>query len=482
MTGSQEVVLGIDSSTQSTKVLAVDVETGEIISSARSAHTGEDTQDPDDWWAALVAATRDVVNDNMIVRGISVAGQQHGLVTVDAAGIPVAPAPLWNNVASAPEATKLNAEADFAAAVGSRLVASITITKIAHLARTAPDVLARVHSVCLPHDFLNFKLTGNLATDRSDASGTGWWSTVDGVDRRDLLALATGLPFAQRVALPTVLDPGEVAGKLTAEAAAELGVLAGIPIGPGAGDNAAAALGIGAGHAELCISLGTSGVAYAVSEHPTQDPTGEVAGFADATGHYLPLTCMLNCTRVVGAIAEMFDIPIVDALAQVQDLPPGAEGLLLLPYLSGERTPDLPYATGHVSGVRASNLKPEYLLRAAVDGVAAGLAYCQEALARQGVQKPSVTLVGGGSQHPTWQQAVADATGLPVRVRAGGEHVARGAAIQIAAILNEEPVAQLADRWRPDITAQAEPRLELRDAFRLPERRAMIAEMKSAIQ
>jgi xylulokinase len=258
-----------------------------------------------------------------------------------------------------------------------------------------------------------------------------------------------------------------------------LGLPVGIPVGPGAGDNAAAAIGIGASQSELCISLGTSGVAYAVSDRPTQDPTGEVAGFADATGFYLPLTCMLNCTRVVGSIADMFGLSIVDGLDRVREIAPGANGLLLMPYLSGERTPNLPYANGMTSGLRTANLRPEFWMRAAVDGVAAGLAYCREALARQDVRRPVVTLVGGGSRHPTWQQAVADATGLPVQVRGGGEHVARGAAIQIAAILREEPVAQLADSWRPDIIAEAEPRPEARDAFRLPERHELIEAMKA---
>ena len=478
MTRAHEVVLGVDSSTQSTKVLAIDLESGEIIAAARSPHTGSDTQDPTDWWAALVVAARDVVSDNITVRGISVAAQQHGLVGLDGAGIPVMSAPLWNNIASAADADRLNAEADFASEVGTRLVASLTITKIANLARTAPDTLTRVHGICLPHDYLNFRLTGTLATDRSEASGSGWWSTISETERRDLIALATTEAFAATVELPRVVAPDQMAGTLSEAAAEELGLIPGIPVGPGAGDNAAAALGIGASQSELCISLGTSGVAFAVSEHPTQDATGEVAGFADAAGRYLPLTCMLNCTRVVGALAEMLGIPIAEALDRVRDIPPGAQGLLLLPYLSGERTPNLPYATGSMRGVRTTNLKPEYMLRSAVDGVAAGLAYCQGALARQGVQKQRVTLVGGGSQHPTWQQAVADATGLPVQVRAGGEHVARGAALQIAAILRDEPVALLADEWRPDIIAQATPRPELREAFRLPERRELIAAMK----
>jgi xylulokinase len=236
----------------------------------------------------------------------------------------------------------------------------------------------------------------------------------------------------------------------------------------------AAALGVGATPDELVISLGTSGTAFAVSDHPTADPTGEVAGFADATGHYLPLACMLNCTRVVDSIAGMLALERTDALDRAAAVPPGAGGLLLLPYFAGERTPNLPRATGLVTGLTNQTAQPELMVRAALDGVAAGLAYCQEALERLGVVKPAVTLVGGGAAHAAWRQAIADATGLPVTVRAGGEHAARGAAMQAAAIVFGEPVAAVTARWRPAILATAEPRPGTRDAFCLPERRRLI--------
>ena len=189
---------------------------------------------------------------------------------------------------------------------------------------------------------------------------------------------------------------------------------------------------------------------------------------------------MLNCTRVVGAIADLFNLPITEALDRAAEIEPGASGLLLLPFLGGERTPNLPYASGLASGVTTANLRPDFLVRAAVDGVAAGLAYCQDALARQDVRKEIVTLVGGGSRHPAWQQAIADATGLPVQVPGGGEHVARGAAIQIAAIVRNRPVAELVEYWRPEVIARATPRPAYRDAFRLEERAELIDAMKSA--
>jgi xylulokinase len=477
----QSVVLGVDSSTQSTKVIAVDPDSGEVAGEGRAPHSGQDIQDPAEWWDALVAATRAAVSPGMRVEAISVGGQQHGMVTLDANNGVIRPAPLWNNVDAAPDAERLNAMADFGREVGTRLVASITIAKLAHLARTSPEDLARTVAVGLPHDWLNLRLTGNLVTDRGEASGSGWWSPRDGRERRDLLALAVGSETAARLRLPEVHGPDEPAGTLRDDAAAALGLPAGIPVGPGTGDNMAAALGVGAVPGELVVSLGTSGTAFAVSDEPVIDVTGEVEGFADATGRFLPLVCMLNCTRVVDSVSAMVGLLREDALGRAAGASPGADGLLLMPYLAGERTPNLPQATGSIMGLTAENATPDFLVRAALDGVAAGLAYAVEVLSRLGITAPEITLVGGGSQHPAWRQAIADATGLPVVVRGGGEHAARGAAVQAMAIARQEPLDAVVARRRPEIVARIEPRPEFREAFRLDERRRMIEELKTAL-
>lgn len=474
----QSVVLGIDSSTQSTKVVAVDLDIGEVVGEGRAPHTGEDRQRPENWWEALIAATDGAVSSDMEVEAISAGGQQHGLVALDEANQPVVPASLWNNTDAAPDAARLNDEADFAAEVGSRLVASFTIAKVAHLTRTDPAAMARTAAICLPHDYLNLRLTGTLATDRGDASGCGWWSPISGEQRRDLLALACGDETARRLLLPDVRGPEQQAGTLYPEAAKALGLPAGIPVAAGTGDNMAAALGIGAAPGELVISLGTSGTAFMVSETPTSDPSGEVCGFADATGRYMPLACMLNCTRVLDVIAGMLGIGREDTLNRAGAVEPGAGGLLLLPYFEGERTPNLPQSTGSLSGLRAASATPELLLRAAVAGVAAGIAYCVDALAKVGITAPAATLVGGGSASPVWRQAIADATGLSIAVRGAGEHAARGAAIQAAAIVTNELVATVAARWRPEIVSELQPRPGTRDAFRLEERCRLIDEMR----
>jgi xylulokinase len=474
----RSVVLGVDSSTQSTKVLAVDATTGEVVAEGRAPHSGEDIQHPHEWWDALVAATRQVVSPDVHVEAISVGGQQHGMVILDDRNEVIRPAPLWNNIDAAEDAERLNEAADFVTGVGTRLVSSITIAKLAHLARTAPDDLQRTAAVGLPHDWLNFRLTDVLATDRGEASGSGWWSPRQAMERRDLLALAVGDEKAQSLRLPRVFGPNETIGVVSTGAAAALGIPAGIPVGPGTGDNMAAALGIGAEAGELIISLGTSGTAFAVSEHPVADESGEIDGFADATGRFLPLTCMLNCTRVVDTVCAMVGMDRHTGLERAGAIPPGAQGLLMMPYLAGERMPNLPESKGSLHGLSMENSTPDLLVRASLDAVAAGLAYSLDALARQGVASHEVMLVGGGSQHSAWRHAIADATGLPVVVRGGSEHAARGAALQALAIARGEAVREVVARCRPPVVARVEPRPEFREAFRLPERRELIEAMK----
>lgn len=472
---TRPVVLGIDSSTQSTKVLAVDLDTGEIHGEGRAAHSGADTQNPNDWWDALTRATREVVTADLDVQGLSVSGQQHGCVLLDACGEPVRPAPLWNNNDAAGDAERLNADADFPREVGLLLVSSITIAKLAQINRTDPGSIARATQVGLPHDFLNLKLTGTLASDRGDSSGTGWWSPTKSDVRRDLLALAIGEAKAASIGLPEIRGPEEPAGVLSQQAAEALGLPAGIPVGPGSGDNMAAALGVGAAPGEYVVSLGTSGTAFAIADHQTRDESGVICGFADATGRFMPLVCLINCTRTVDAVIEMTGLERGPALDAAANAPLGAGGLLLEPYFGGERTPILPDATGTLHGMTAGNLKPELLVRAALEGVAAGLAYGTDHLAAFGITANLVSLVGGGSTHPAWQQAIADATGLPVQVRGGREHAGRGAALQAAAIVRQESLADLVARWRPPVLATIDPRAGSREAFRLDERRALIA-------
>jgi xylulokinase len=435
---------GVDSGTQSVRVVVCDA-AGAVVASAAAPHPAGCVQPPAAWWSALVAAFGSL--DRALRAGVdavAVGGQQHGCV-------PLGPAPsravladarLWCDTSSAPEAARLNALADFSAEVGSRLVASFTITKLASMPAAAA-------AVCLPHDWLTWMLTGRLCTDRGDASGTGWWGPEQGV-RRDLLELAG----RSEIETPEVLGPDEIAGELQPGPAAELGLRPGIPVGPGTGDNMAAALGVGAAEGEVVVSLGTSGTVFALSPRQTHDASGLVAGFADATGRHLPLVCTLNCTTPLDLFASWFGLDVTAALDRA-DIP---TELTMLPYLRGERTPDLPAARGLLHGL-TDDSRPEELLAAAVHGAAAGLAAGVRALEDAGVPAPaSILLVGGGSRHSTWRHAVADVTGVPVLCPEPGEYAARGMAAQARAVLDGTPIAQVAARWRPHTGEQTPPR------------------------
>ena len=448
------LVLGIDSSTQSTKVEVRDADTGRLVASGRAPHRvtnpPRSEQDPGQWWNALIAAIGQTGERE--IAALSVAGQQHGMVVLDAAGAVLRRAKLWNDTESAPEAaamtTAIGAER-WARTVGSVPVASFTVTKLAWLAKHEPRIFERVATVLLPHDYLTFRLTGRLVTDRGDASGTGYWSPAEGVWRTDVLDRAVGLPtqgeWASR--LPTVLGPSDPSDWLSASMYEPLG-LRGRPLcGPGTGDNMAAALGIGLRRGDVAISLGTSGTVYAVADHPTADRTGMVAGFADATGRFLPLVCTLNATQVTDAVQRLLGVDSDEMALLALRAPAGARGLVLLPYLNGERTPNRPDATGTLTGIR-SNVDRSDVARAAFEGVVCGLLDGLDALGAAGVDcRGQLHLVGGGARSAAFRQIVADLSGRPVTVVDGTEHVATGACAQAAAVLHERPPQEIAEAW-----------------------------------
>jgi xylulokinase len=425
------LVAGVDSSTQSTKVVVCDAATGRVVRQASSPHPDGTEVHPGAWDAALAAATADGILDG--VEAIAVGGQQHGMVVLDEAREVVRPALLWNDVRSAGAARDLTAElggpAAWAQAVGLVPVASFTVTKLRWLARAEPELAARVRSVVLPHDYLTWRLGGSggrLTTDRGDASGTGYWSPVTEEYREDLLVQA----FGRSLELPEVLPPSEPAGRTAS----------GALVGAGTGDNMAAALGLGAVRGDVVVSLGTSGTAFAVHDAPVADESGAVAGFADASGRYLPLVATLNAARVLTAAATLLgtDLAGLDALALQAE--PGAGGLVLLPYLDGERTPDLPEATGTLRGLTRASMTPANLARAAVEGMLCGLADAVDALERQGVVPQRVLLIGGAARSEAVRAVAPSLLGVPVVVPEPGEYVARGAARQAAwALAGGEP-------------------------------------------
>ncbi|GAA1114964.1 xylulokinase [Nocardiopsis metallicus] len=427
------LVAGIDSSTQSCKIVVCDATTGKVVREGRAPHPDGTETDPAHWWSALTTASSGLLDD---VSAVSVAGQQHGMVVIDEDGEVVRPALLWNDARSAGAAhdlvRELGGPQPWANAVGNVPVASLTVSKLRWLAENEPHNAARARGVMLPHDWLTWRLggaRGEPTTDRGDASGTGYWSPADGHYRPDLMIQA----FGRELDVPRVAAPAEAVG-LTPEGAV---------IAPGTGDNMGAALGLGLRPGDAVLSLGTSGTVFAVHDRAAQDPTGTISGFADATGGFLPLVCTLNAARVLSATAAMLGTGLsgLDTLALSAE--PGAGGLVLLPYLDGERTPELPHASGSLHGLRRDNMSPENLARAAVEGMLCGLADGLAALTESGVPVERVLLVGGGARSAAVRAVAPIVLGTPTVVPPAAEYVAIGAARQAAWTLAEtaEPPA-----------------------------------------
>ncbi|GAA1042248.1 xylulokinase [Virgisporangium ochraceum] len=446
------LVAGVDSSTQSTKVVVCDADTGMVVREGRAAHPDSTEADPALWWAAFEEASAGLLDG---VGAIGVGGQQHGMVCLDGSGEVVRPALLWNDTRSAPAAadfvTELGGPRAWVDAVGSVPVASFTVTKLRWFARAEPSLAARTEAVLLPHDWLTWRLGGRAAftTDRGDASGTGYFSAATDTYRTDILKLA----FGRELRLPRVAAPSEVVGETSTGAA----------LSAGTGDNMAAALGLGLRPGDVVVSLGTSGTAFGVCEVPSADASGLVAGFADATGRHLPLVCTLNAARVLSTVASLLGVSLsaLDELAL--SAPPGAGGLTLLPYLDGERTPNLPDARGLLAGLTRGNATPANLARAAVEGMLGGLADAIDALRAQRMPVNRVLLIGGAAASAAVRAVAPALFGAPVSVPDPAEYVALGAARQAAWALRggdeppEWPVAAV------EVEADATP--EVREAY-----------------
>ena len=429
---NQKLIAGVDSSTQSCKVVIRDAVTGQLVREGRATHPDGTEVNPAHWVTALdtaIAAAGGLAD----VEAISIGGQQHGMVALDSDGRVIRDALLWNDTRSADAAKALNSEmggdAEIAKQVGSVLVASFTATKLRWLADSEKDNAAKVAGVALPHDWLSWQLQhakgealdfSKLFSDRSEASGTGYFDPTTSQYRRDILACA--LRTEREINLPKIISPSQFGGTTPT----------GIPIAPGAGDNAAAALGIQAQAGDVVVSLGTSGTAFAVSETATHDSSGEVAGFADATGRFLPLVCTLNAARILDAATRILGKTHDEVGALALSAKAGANGLSLLPYFEGERTPNRPTATGVFGGMNLNNSNAADIARAMVEGMLCGLVDAVDALEKLGVNVKRIILIGGAAKNPAVSQIAAALFGREVLVPPAGEYVANGAARQAA--------------------------------------------------
>ncbi|WP_247827139.1 FGGY family carbohydrate kinase [Arthrobacter antioxidans] len=456
------LVAGVDSSTQSCKVVVVDTVTGAEVRTGRALHPAGTAVDPEAWWSALRAALESADGLGADVDAISVAGQQHGMVLLGHDGRVLRDALLWNDTRSADAARDLIGElglGEIVARTGSAPVASFTGTKVRWVRDAEPDVVPAIAAVALPHDWLTWRLRGfgpegesplgpvleELVTDRSDASGTGYWSPA--ADAYDLALFEHVLGRPGREARPDHGTPGEEARPgavvlprvLQADQAA--GVVHGsftasgdgrIVVGAGAGDNAGAALGLGAEEGDVVVSLGTSGTVFAVAADAVADGTGTVAGFADASGLFLPLVATLNAARVLSSVAEILGVDHDGFAELARAAGPGSDGVVLVPYFEGERTPNLPTAKASFHNLSIMSATRPNLARAAIEGMLCGLADALDAVRATGVQPRHLLLIGGAAQNAAVQEVAAQVFDLPVRVPAPGEYVARGAAAQAA--------------------------------------------------
>jgi xylulokinase len=428
-----ELHLGIDVGTQGTKALLVDAEAKRVVARASASYglieglaDGSAEQHPETWIDAVRDCSARLFEsrerDRARVRGLGVSGQQHGLVVLDDDGRVVRPAKLWCDTSTAAEARELTES------LGRHVPAGFTAPKILWLARREPEHWARARHVMLPHDYVGFRLVGSAATDAGDASGTGYFDAREReFDRRACDAIDPGL-FAK---LPRIVAASALAGELTEDGAAILGLRAGIPVAAGSGDNMLSAFGSGATRTGVAVvSLGTSATVFARSAELVDDPSGAVAAFCDATGAYLPLLCVMNATGVAEEVRRAFGCDHAELSREAARVPAGCRGILWLPYLQGERVPDWPRATGSILGLQTGSLERGAIYRAALEGVAFNLAWGIERMRAAGVAIESARVVGGASGNELWCQILADVLEIPLVRLEEPESAALGAALQ----------------------------------------------------
>lgn len=481
------LVAGIDAGTQSVKVVVYDAAAREVVASASapleliSGEDGSREQHPSDWVHAMKACF-DRIDGGLRARiaALSVSGQQHGFVPLDADGHVLAPAKLWNDTSTTAECGEIMGAVGGAvqciALAGNPILAGYTAAKLPWTRKHRPEVYAKLATIALPHDYLNFVLTGQLWMEHGDASGTGWldvrtrtWSrtmlqATDG--RRDLSACLP--PLVEADALSTV----------QASIAAELGLPADCRVAVGGGDNMMAAWGTGAVvPGRLVMSLGTSGTLFAYSDVPVVSETGDWAAFCSSSGGWLPLICTMNCTVATEHVARLFGFNTREGDAHLHATPPGAHGLTMLPFLGGERTPDLPLGKGVLAGLDPHNMTPAHLYRAAMEGATYSLRYGFDAFVRAGMRFDSIVLTGGGSNSAAWRQMVADVFDLPVVVPTQSEGAAFGAALQALWALRKSqgddtsPAALVEAHLATDPTLACTPDPARVAAYRAPYRR-----------
>ncbi len=455
-----EIFLGVDCGTQGLKCLALEGETGKVLARASRKYgllpglpPGHSEQDPAQWIEALEGALGEVLAsvERRSVKALAVSGQQHGFVPLDGEGRVIRPAKLWNDTSTAGECREIlervGGKERFLELTGNGLPPGFTASKILWLKKHEPANYARLATVLLPHDYLNFHLTGVRAMEPGDASGTALMDIRTGEWSREVLE-AIDPSLGEK--LPPLLRPGSFVGEVLPERADRLGLPPGVRVATGGGDNMMGALGTGnVLPGRVTASLGTSGTLYAYSDVPVVDPRGEVAAFRDSTGGFLPLGCTMNVTVTTELFRALLAMDHAALEKAARSVPPGSGGLRVLPWFTGERTPDLPAARGVLLGLGPENLDAPHLARAAMEGATLGLGYVLDRMKELGIEPAEIRLTGGGSRSPLWREICAGVFGVPVVKPAGEEGAALGAAFQALWAWrggNREDLPDLVDR------------------------------------
>ncbi len=443
---TQNLFLGIDCGTQGSKAIILDAASGQVLGQGAANHTmisganGRREQHTDQWLEAFALATRRALLaanvDGQSILGIGVSGQQHGLVLLDDQGQVLRPAKLWCDTETSAENDRLlkhlGDEQGSLERLGVIIAPGYTVSKLLWTKEQHPDVFARIARILLPHDYLNFWLTGRACSEYGDASGTGYFNVRT---RQWDLQLLRDIDSSGRLqaALPELIDAHQAVGTILPSIAERLGINPAALVASGGGDNMMGAIGTGnIQPGAITMSLGSSGTVYAYSEVPKVSPDASVATFCSSSGGWLPLICTMNLTNATGAIRELFDLDLERFNDLVAQAPIGADGVCMLPFLNGERVPALPHATGSLHGLTMDNLTQANLCRAAVEGTTFGLRYGLDLLRQNGLQSRSICLIGGGSKSAVWRQIVADIMNTPVICTEQSEAAALGAAIQAA--------------------------------------------------
>lgn len=434
-----KTVAGIDMGTQSMKVILYNWETKEIVAKTQEpvdliAKNDGTREQKAEWYdEALTKCFAGFTEEQRkSIQAVGVSGHQHGFVPLDKDGKALYNVKLWNDTSTVEECNILTEAAGGNDAVISEvcnlMLPGFTAPKILWLKRHKPEAFAQLRYIMLPHDYLNFLLTGNYVAECGDASGT---ALFNGIRRQWSEKICNLVDPGLIKLLPDLIESEKPAGKISREAAARFGLPGDIPVSSGGGDNMMGAIGTGTVRdGFLTMSLGTSGTLYGYSDSPVSDPEKGLSGFSSSTGGYLPLLCTMNCTVATEETRKLFGLGVKEFDECASKAPIGSEGVVFLPFFNGERTPNLPNGRASINGLDAANNSRENIARAAMESAIFGMRIGLEAFQALGFRAKEIRLIGGGAKSKIWRSIAANVMDLPVKLPASDEAAAMGGAVQ----------------------------------------------------